>query len=71
MKLKHFFTFGALILIGALMMFFGDLIGYKRGQIDYAQHKIVYTVVDEHLIKVLGKAPAPEIKLTPIPEEKK
>ena len=78
MKIKDFFhrykwrLFTCfIVLLGLFGMFNeGKKLGYKKGQIDYAQHKVVYTVIDGQIIHIMGEAPPPEIKLTPIPEKK-
>lgn len=48
----------------------GRYSGYKEGQIDYARGKVAYTIVEDRVIHIMGKAPFPEVELHTIPEEK-
>lgn len=43
------------VLMFVVGMFLGGSIGYKNGQIDYAQGIKRYLVVDGHVLKFVGK----------------
>ena len=59
-----------LIIVVAMMTtyVFVNLLGYKRGQIDYARDHITYTIIAGHVVHIMGKAPWPDTELKEIPE---
>ena len=59
------------VAIVAAVGFSGYFRGYKEGQIDYALNRIEYTVIEGKVIHIMGDAPGPEIKLSPIEEKGK
>jgi len=57
------------IVIALLCGYYNDYQGYKRGQIDAARGHIEYTIISERVIHIMGDAPLPDTRLTPIPEK--
>lgn len=41
--------------VAVIALQIGVNVGYKRGQLDYAQGKLLYTVIDGQGLKFLGK----------------
>ena len=72
MSMKLGLLFIALVLLLCYGMFKSARdSGYKEGQIDYALNRIEYTVIEGKVIHIMGDAPGPEIKLSPIEEKGK
>ena len=62
--------FGILFLaIACGAMYYNNYQGYKHGQIDAARGHIEYTIISERVIHIMGDAPLPDTRLTPIPEK--
>jgi len=55
--------------LATLYGFYSDYMGYRRGQIDYARGHVEYTIISERVIHIMGDAPLPDTRLTPIPEK--
>lgn len=59
-KLLIVLAVGVIIAVGASAYNIGLCFGYKRGQLDYAQHRLRYTVIDGQMIEFLGALPKKE-----------
>ncbi len=56
---------GAIVLL-MLSALLGHFVGYRKGQIDVAQNRAVYLVIDGQVVHIEGPAPEPKIELKEI-----